>query len=283
MQPFQPTFPVYGVEQSNHGHLYRWIFTPESWKSFSEGFDNHEFDENKTKWIDIGCPIGGSNSAATYIAELSSLNEVKGFLLSEYTTDYDDPTLVDIAESIYTIDTSDNYYGSITKKFVELFQIPENELTKDNSLYEATEKMIAEIKSFDEEEFSGIDYSNPFYGESSDMRYSELSALLDSYKAAKKGFYIEIAYDQQKQQVLELLSEKGYCWLADENVVGYGMAQPHMNYIHVRPLCDGYLQWRMTKPEEAFESVPVISGYDFVREPDLYFSKMQKPSEAIHM
>jgi len=119
---------VYGVEQSNHGHLYRWIFTKEGWEELSK--DERPFDEDGTLWIDIGCPIGGSNSSATFIKKLYTLDEVKAFLLGSWKTDLDDPMLVDIAEGIYTIDTDDEYYGSITSRFVELFQIPEEDLKK---------------------------------------------------------------------------------------------------------------------------------------------------------
>lgn len=166
---------IYGLEQSNHGHLYRWIFTKES--LLEQGVEPHDGD-----WRDMLFPIGGSNSSATYITKLNTEEDVKSFLLAGYHTDYDDPMLVDIAEGIFTIDTDDDYYGAVTSKYVEFFGISEDELTKDNSLFAEAQRLIDAIKELDKDRCSGIDYDSPFYGESRDMRLSELEDILDEFK-----------------------------------------------------------------------------------------------------
>ena len=167
---------LYGVEQAHHGHLYRWIFT-------REGLEEWDVEPFPDETEDIGFPIGGSNSSATYMEKLNTEEEVKSFLLAEYETDYEDPMLVDIAEGIYTIDTDDEYYGSITSEFVKLFDIPDDELTNENSLYAKALELIDAIREYDTDGCSGIDYENPFYGDSRDMRLSELEEILEEFKS----------------------------------------------------------------------------------------------------
>lgn len=166
---------LYGLEQSNHGHLYRWIFTKES--LLEQGVEPHDGD-----WRDMLFPIGGSNSSATYITKLNTEEDVRNFLLADYNTDYDDPMLVDIAEGIFTIDTDDDYHGSITSEFVKYFNIPEDELTRENSLMVKAQSLIITIKECDIDGYSGIDHKNPFYGESRYMRLSELEDIYDELK-----------------------------------------------------------------------------------------------------
>ena len=262
-------FPLLGVEQSCHGHLYRWIYTEEGWAEFSQGYDNHEFNEDGTKWIDIGCPIGGSNSSATYITKLNSIDEVKGFLLAPYETDLDDPTLADIAEGIYTIDTDDEYCLAITTEFIKLLNIPEKELTKDNSLYEVAADLVAQIKEMDKEETSGIDYENPFYGDSSDMRYSELQNIYVTYYAIEHGFFIEISpHLDYEQKVFADLSERGYQFKANVPLPEFHRTTNY--YLHVPSSKNDSLNWQSTKPETQND----ISCYEYLSNPDYYYSKI---------
>jgi hypothetical protein len=178
---------IYGLEQSNHGHLHRWIFTKES--LLEQGIDPYDTD-----CIDIGFPIGGSNSSGTYIRKLNTEEEIKDFLLEEYETEYEDPMLVDIAEGIYTIDMDDEYHGSITTEYVKLFGIPEEELTKENSLLKYAEELINTIKELDTDEDSGIDYENPFYGKSRGMRLSELEDIFE--KLGKREMKVIVTYSK---------------------------------------------------------------------------------------
>lgn len=174
---------LYGVEQSNHGHAYRFIYTGDRLKQYCGDLLPAK---GKNFCEDIRFPIGGSNSSATFITKVETLNEIKEFLLADYTTDYDDPELVDIAEGRCTIET-DDIYGSVTDEMVKMLHIPECELTKDNTLYKQAKRMILDIKEKEQLSSdgnvgtSGIDYGNPFYGSSRNMRFSELEHLHEEY------------------------------------------------------------------------------------------------------
>lgn len=163
---------VYGVEQSCYGHNYRWIFD----KQTLLNRDIPLPDSEDGICEDILFPIGGSNSSATWIVELNSDNAIKDFLLSEYYTEYEDPTLVDIAEGINTISCED---GSITEYYVKKFAIPEKELTRDNGYLAEVQGMIQSLKEKNVD--CNLDYENPFYGNSRDMRLSELRELYNEY------------------------------------------------------------------------------------------------------
>lgn len=164
----QGTICVYGVEQSSHGHNYRWIFDKQT--LLENGIDLTGVEEGL--WDDIGFPIGGSNSSATYIVELHSKEEAEKFLMADYYTDYDDPQLVEIAEGICTIDSGDS---SITQQFTDI-SLP---ITKNNRYLGQAYNMIRDLqeKNID----CGIDYNSPFYGSSKDMRLSELEDLWEEY------------------------------------------------------------------------------------------------------
>lgn len=163
---------IYGVEQSNHGHNYRWIFDKATLEA--QGIDLSGAKEGICE--DILFPIGGGNSSATYIVELDNTEKIKDFLLSEYYTDLDDPMLVDIAEGICTIDMEND---SITKQYVKEFQIPDEMLTRDNGYLKDAESMIQALQEQGID--CDLDYENPFYGSSKDMRLSELQDLYDRH------------------------------------------------------------------------------------------------------
>ena len=177
---------IYGVQQSVYGHAYRYIYTGDILVS------KDIFLPAKINAIceDIGFPNGGSNSGSTSIEKLESLDEVKNFLLADFETDLADPQLIDIAEGICTIQTG---YNSITSQFIELLHIPQSELTKDNALLAESEKMIQELKSSDTD--YDIDFDNPFYGTSRNMRFSDLTALYEAYIAYKDAMQNEPELD----------------------------------------------------------------------------------------
>ena len=178
---------IYGVEQSVHGHNYRFIYTGTDLRGFINLpviIKGHDFYE------DIRFPFGGSNCSSTRITALESLDDVKDFLLADYKTDLADPQLIDIAEGICTIQTG---YNSITSQFIELLHIPQSELTKDNALLAESEKMIQELKSSDTD--YDIDFDNPFYGTSRNMRFSDLTALYEAYIAYKDAMQNEPELD----------------------------------------------------------------------------------------
>lgn len=156
---------LYGVEQTNYGHCYRWVFTEET--LHDNGIGKEEIMDSPT---DISFPFGGSNAGATFFTVLEDDAAVKEFLLSDYTTEYEDPMLVDIAEGLVTIAISED---SITERYVKKFKI--TELSHPNKWEEDALTMIRFIKEVDPA--CQIDFENPFYGDSRDMRYSELCTL----------------------------------------------------------------------------------------------------------
>ena len=99
--------------------------------------------------------------------------------------DLEDPTLVDIAEYLLTVDVD---CGSCTQEFLDKFGFTMKELEQYDDIYHHranAERMIAEILSSESELRDAIDSESPFYGESSDMRYSELCEIYDEYLRQK--------------------------------------------------------------------------------------------------
>ena len=98
---------LYAVSQSHCGHEYVWIFDE---KGLSENCPNFDrFKETLAKgeeiWEDILWPMGGSNSSATCIEKLADLEAARIFLTRACDgPDFEDPTLIDIAEYIRTVD-----------------------------------------------------------------------------------------------------------------------------------------------------------------------------------
>lgn len=180
---------IYGVEQSVHGHNYRFIYTGTDLRSC---INLPPLTKNDKFYEDIGFPFGSNNCSSTHIVKLESLEEAKDFLLADYKTDYEDPRLIDIAEGICTIDASLSN-RSVTNKFVTLLQIPQNELTKYNALLAPAKQMIQELQNADTD--YEIDFNNPFYGTSKDMRFSDLTALYEAYETYKDAMQDEPELD----------------------------------------------------------------------------------------
>lgn len=180
---------IYGVEQSVYGHNYRFIYTGTDLRSC---INLPPLTKNDKFYEDIGFPFGSNNCSSTRIVKLESLEEVKDFLLADYKTDYEDPRLIDIAEGICTIDANLGNL-SITNKFVTLLHIPQNELTKDNALLAPAKQMIQELQNADTD--YEIDFNNPFYGTSKDMRFSDLTALYEAHIAYKDAMQDEPELD----------------------------------------------------------------------------------------
>lgn len=160
---------LYGVEQSSYGHCYRWVFTEEA--LCDNGIGEDEIVDSPA---DISFPLSGSNASATSFVELKDDAAVKAFLLSDYTTEYEDPMLVDIAEGIVTISSDE---GSVTERYIKKFGI--TELTRPNGLKEDALAMIRFIEKMGSA--CKIDFINPFYGDSREMRYSELCYLFKEW------------------------------------------------------------------------------------------------------
>ena len=163
----------YGVNQSCHGHEYRWIFSEDVLQK--QMYQNASVPDDDC--IDCGFPIGGSNSSATFIKYLPTEKDIKDFLTeTALGPDSEDPMLCDIGEYLLTVDTD---YDSCTDIFLKKFgltqpnleQIDDAHAHRANTLSMFHDLMVAGIHK--------LDFKNPFYGRQSDMRYSELCALHD--------------------------------------------------------------------------------------------------------
>lgn len=166
---------LYAVTQMNHGAEHRWIFSEEdlvrevSKYSYDDGPIPNEDEINF--W-----PIGGSNCGPSHICKLDSEEEIYEFLTSPGSgPDSDDPELVDLAEYYYAADIYDQWYWySSTGYFVEQFGLTQEQTEGHDDCLDIAKQMIAALKEAGYEDF---DYRNPFYGDNSSMRYSELSKL----------------------------------------------------------------------------------------------------------
>lgn len=180
----------YGITQSHCGHEYRWIFTKEKvmlqlgeefFQELIEDYGPIGGDIRNTWDIDVEFPIGGSNSSATYFQLLNNDEEAKYFLCKPALgPDVEDPTLVDIAEYLLTVDTN---YDSCTQEFIDKFGLNLSDLEQyddEDHHREKAEQMIATLLSTDQFD-DIIDRENPFYGFSSDLRFSTLCDMYEVY------------------------------------------------------------------------------------------------------
>lgn len=180
----------YGVTQSHCGHEYRWIYEEETIK-------NHIGEIYTNECEDIRWPIGGSNSSATYIIALKNDEEARTFLTSKREPDLQDPTLVDIAEYLVSVEPEPD---CCTKEFMDKFGLTGKDLEQYDDCYShrsESERMIAEMLQYEENlpelaSYHAIDRDNPFYGESRDVRYSELCAMYEEFLQKKERFNKEI-------------------------------------------------------------------------------------------
>lgn len=188
----------YGVSQSRYGHEYRWIFTEEEMISQigKELFDNlsntYGSLEKENWWVDILFPMGGSNSSATEITYLKDDEAIKAFLTAPALgPDLEDPMLIDIAEYLLTIDVD---CGSCTQQFLDKFGLNMRDLEQDDDQYnhrKESERMIAELLSSGNTYDDVIDRDNPFYGDSSDLRFNELCDIYEEYLKTKEEQELE--------------------------------------------------------------------------------------------
>lgn len=183
----EETTRYYGVEQSCHGHVYRWIFDEETVSREMFGGGNVPSDI----CLDTCWPIGGSNSSSTWVMLLDGENEIAGFLSGTPGCEHEDPALCDIAEFYKTVDCD---RGSCTAYWLQKLGLTEEECeTEDDSEghRKKAEKMIDALKTFESsvnhlrypkyDDLYFLDYRNPFYGLSRDMRFSELEELYKRY------------------------------------------------------------------------------------------------------
>lgn len=165
----------YGVSQSTYGHEYRFIFTKEAIESAIGSFPENES-------TDCFFPFGGSNCSATTFEPIENDKDAKTFLLRPAKgPDMEDPTLIDIAEYLLTIYTDSD---SNTQEFLDRLRLDAKDLEQYDDEFNhlaKSEKMIAELLDSGTDFDDVIDRENPFYGFSSNLRFSTLCDIYDEY------------------------------------------------------------------------------------------------------
>lgn len=162
----------YGIEQANHGHWYRWIFDEDTIKN--------ELGYIPEDGLDIGWPIGGSNSSATWIMQINNDDEVLEWLTMPSEPDLEDPTLVDIGEHLMTIATDEG----CAQMFLNKLGMKADDLAQYDDCYGRRNEIEQKVKELREMNVD-FDCNNPFYGNNRGMRYSEFCEMYDQIKEAK--------------------------------------------------------------------------------------------------
>lgn len=161
---------LFGVEQEHYGADNRWIFTEEAIvEQTGEPVEDGDLIES---W-----PIGGSNSGPSSIVELKTDQDIIDFLTGDAYGVYDDPMLCDCGEYYLSIDTDDRVWGSVTGEYVKKLGLNPAELSKNDDCYGSCATIEAIADYFREIGYDDFDYEDPFYGEDSEMRLSELIDL----------------------------------------------------------------------------------------------------------
>lgn len=177
----------YGVEQSSHGHVYRMIFAEDEIRR--DAYDGEPVPDDDC--IDDGWPLYGSNSSATWITLLHTIEEIRDFLDGEPGCEFEDPMLVDIAEFLYSVDAE---LGA-TRYWLDKFGINDAGIfSKEDDAeghYEESKRMIDALKPIAEmaagdpdpkwNKLRRIDFKNPWYGDSCEMRFSELQDIYETF------------------------------------------------------------------------------------------------------
>ncbi len=193
---------IVGVAQAHCGHYYRWLFTKEEVnRQFKENDIDLELEDDIAE--DILWPMGGSNSTATSFTLFESDEDIKKYLTTPEPLDSEDPMLVEIAE--YMCDPCiDGDDGDITYPYMEKLGLSYEECSfrEDCEKYHIfTEIMVLALENCNCMDF---DFLNPFYGQNSDMRFSELCELYEqktgfSFKELKR-IVMEKDYDLKRSE-----------------------------------------------------------------------------------
>lgn len=171
-EPVMSDCKYYGVSQMNRGHEYRWIFDDKTLKS-RLGTD----DVLSMSGENIRFPLEGSDVSATWIQALPDLVTANGFLTAKGDgPDSSDPELIDIAEYLLTVEVDSD---SCTKSFLDVLGLDQGSLTQYDDEYGHYNRARAMISDLQKAGYVGIDYAHPFYGDNSDMRYSELCDIFE--------------------------------------------------------------------------------------------------------
>lgn len=177
----------YGVEQSKYGHCCQWIFDENTVSK--EMYDGGEVVDGDC--MDVSWPLTGSNACSTSIVKLDSPKEIEDFLLGTSMCEYEDPSLCDIAEYYKTVeidhDSSTKFWLNrlnITQKMCEQCDDSEEHFSRAKSMIDALETLKDSVFKDNDSKWDDlykIDYDDPWYGQSRDVKFSELQDLHQKY------------------------------------------------------------------------------------------------------
>lgn len=161
-----------GLTQYYHGAEYRFLICETELKD-ALGMERFiAIDTDNGDYVDIGFPIGGSNSSATQITPLKDDSSIFQFLASPGDgPDLEDPMLVDIMEYHCEIATD----IGLAEEWLKIHHIDIDSL---HWVYPDFERIDNYIKALIQSGETKIDANNPYYGYSSELRLSELMNLV---------------------------------------------------------------------------------------------------------
>ncbi len=175
--------PVRGLSQYLHGAEKRFLIKEDI---LNQEMFNGEGIPEETGVYDMLYPIGGSNSSGTEITELfETTDDILSFLTGDCEPDLEDPELVDLAECYLELPEDGLYCDSCTDKILKVLKVDKEDLIEsvNSPKYEEAKAIIGELQSREEDLGGMIDLENPWYGNSRDVRFNDLT---DTYEAFKK-------------------------------------------------------------------------------------------------
>ena len=147
----------YGVIQNHHGSDKLFIYSKSQLEKALKEINMLEYvniptKKNETGFCDL-FPIGGSNSGPGIIGLLETENDIKDFLNYHGEMDYEDPTLIELAEYYVEIVT-DKTFECCTEEWLIKLNLDKEELEKkdikdiEDLSYEICEKLNITMKDF---------------------------------------------------------------------------------------------------------------------------------------
>lgn len=175
--------PVRGLSQYLHGAEKRFLIKEDV---LNQEMFNGEGIPEETGVYDMLYPIGGSNSSGTEITEsFETTGDILSFLTRDCEPDLEDPELVDLAECYLEYPDDGLYCDSCTDEILRVLKVDKEDLVEsvNSPKYEEAKAIIGELQSREEDLGGMIDLDNPWYGNSRDVRFNDLT---DAYEAFKK-------------------------------------------------------------------------------------------------
>ena len=154
-----------GLIQYCHGAEHRYIYSEDKLEEILKNKDLLDDNENlyDISGSEILFPIGGSNSSATWFQKIETLEDADRFLSRECETEYDDPTLIDIAEYYMSVETKDTNYGDkrVDTDYI-LTLLGKTFRDYDVNKYPGLKEVEKQIEILKQSGYENFDYERPF-------------------------------------------------------------------------------------------------------------------------